>query len=266
MRPLVDSTFALTDARDAAAAAGGRRPVRQDRARGLDGRRVGATDVLGPDYQVRTLELRPDDEGDVVASLVRYAPPTHRAAAPVARDPLRARLVRLLLPDGPRRVLARPRRRVLRPRPAQVRPQPAPGPDARATSTTSTTYDEELEASLDVITRGPRRARPRHGHGPLDGRARRGPVGATGTPGELSGLVLNSPWLELQGSSVLRHRQRPGRRAARPVPAEGAAAQHRPRLLRAHARAAPAAASGPTTPPGGRPRRSPSGPAGCGRS
>ena len=39
-------------------------------------------DILGPDYRVRTLALQPDDEGDVVASLVRYAPPTAEPLRP----------------------------------------------------------------------------------------------------------------------------------------------------------------------------------------
>ena len=80
-----------------------------------------------------------------------------------------------------------------------LRPGPTPGYVADLE-----TYDEELEASLDVIT------------GDLGVRARVMVMGhstgglvaalwANRHPGELSGLVLNSPWLELQGSSVLRH-------------------------------------------------------------
>ena len=40
-----------------------------------------STDVLGAPYTARTLPLRPDDEGEVVATLVsrRAAPPTNRA-------------------------------------------------------------------------------------------------------------------------------------------------------------------------------------------
>ena len=33
-------------------------------------------DVLGDGFEARRLHLTPDDEGEVVATLVRYAPPT----------------------------------------------------------------------------------------------------------------------------------------------------------------------------------------------
>ena len=39
-------------------------------------------DVLGDGYEQRTLELPDDDEGPVVATLVRYAPPTTEAVRP----------------------------------------------------------------------------------------------------------------------------------------------------------------------------------------
>ena len=41
-----------------------------------------APDILGHDYRVRTLTLRPDDEGEVVASLVRHSPATSEPRRP----------------------------------------------------------------------------------------------------------------------------------------------------------------------------------------
>ena len=48
-------------------------------------------DVLGPDFHALTLTLDPDDEGDVVATLVRYSPPVP--------EPQRATLQRRLFSD-----------------------------------------------------------------------------------------------------------------------------------------------------------------------
>ena len=162
-----------------------------------------ADDVLGPDYGVRTLVLRPDDEGDVVASLVRYAPATPRPLRP-SRAVLylhgwsdyffqtglaeywHGRGVAFYALD-------------LRKYGRSLRPGQTPG-----YITDLHTYDEEIEASLDVV-RGDLGVRARvmvmgHSTGGLVAA-----LWADRHPGELSGLVLVSPWLELQGSSVLRH-------------------------------------------------------------
>jgi len=160
-------------------------------------------DVLGPDYRVRTLVLRPDDEGDVVASLVRYAPPTpqpQRASRAILyihgwsdyffqtglAEYWAARGAAFYALD-------------LRKYGRSLRAGQTPGYVADLH-----TYDEEIEASLDVI-RGDLGVRARvmvmgHSTGGLVAA-----LWADRHPDELSGLVLNSPWLELQGSSVLRH-------------------------------------------------------------
>src|SRR5690606_17960475 len=39
-------------------------------------------DILGPDYQALTLDLGEDDEGAVVATLVRYRPPEPEVTRP----------------------------------------------------------------------------------------------------------------------------------------------------------------------------------------
>jgi len=160
-------------------------------------------DVLGDDYRVLTLQLRPDDEGDVVASLVRFAPPSDEPVRPSRAvvylhgwsdyffqrglaEHWHARGAAFYALD-------------LRKYGRSLRPHQTPGytDDLRV-------YDEDLEAALDVV----RADIGTHGRIMVMGHSTGGLVAALWAdrhPGELSGLVLNSPWLELQGSSVLRH-------------------------------------------------------------
>ena len=150
VRPLVDSTFALADARDARAAAARTATSSARSCSSLDGRRVGRghprARLPGADARAaarrrgrRRREPRP----------VRTA--ERRAAAAVARDPLRPRLVRLLLPDGLAEYWhargAAFYALDLRKYGRSLRPGQTPGyvDDLE-------TYDEEIEASLDVIT------------------------------------------------------------------------------------------------------------------
>jgi len=164
---------------------------------------VWSPDVLGDDYEVLTLPLRPDDEGEVVASLVRYAPPTD--------EPVRPSRAVLYLHGWSdyffQRELAEHWHRGgvafyaldLRKYGRSLRPHQTPGytDDLRV-------YDEELEAALGVV----RDEVGAHGRITVMGHSTGGLVAALWAdrnPGALSGLVLNSPWLELQGSSVLRH-------------------------------------------------------------
>ncbi|MBO3085061.1 alpha/beta hydrolase [Cellulomonas fengjieae] len=160
-------------------------------------------DILGPDYRVRTLELRPDDEGDVVASLVRYAPPL--------ADPVRPSRAVLYIHGWSDYFFQTGLAEYWQSRGAafyaldlrkygrSLRPGQTPGyVDDLAT------YDEEIEAALDVIA-GDLGSRARvminaHSTGGLVAA-----LWADRHPGALSGLVLNSPYLELQGSSAVRH-------------------------------------------------------------
>ena len=41
-----------------------------------------APDVLGAGFEQRTVELEPDDEGDVVVTVVRHVPPTDEPLRP----------------------------------------------------------------------------------------------------------------------------------------------------------------------------------------
>lgn len=160
-------------------------------------------DVLGPDYLARTLTLRPDDEGPVVATLVKYAPPTP--------EPLRPARAILYLHGWSDYFFQTGLAEYWHSRGAafyaldlrkygrSLRPHQTPGyVDDLGT------YDEELEVSLDVV----RAELGAHARLMLMGHSTGGLVAALWAhrhPGAASGLVLNSPWLELQGSSVLRH-------------------------------------------------------------
>jgi len=162
-----------------------------------------APDILGHDYRVRTLTLRPDDEGEVVASLVRHSPATSEP-----RRPSRAILYLHGWSDyffqTELAEFWHARGAVfyaldLRKYGRSLRPWQTPGyiDDLQ-------TYDEELEASLDVI----RDELGVHARIMVMGHSTGGLVAALWAnrhPSELSALLLNSPWLELQGSSALRH-------------------------------------------------------------
>jgi len=162
-----------------------------------------AADVLGDGFQVLTLPLRPDDEGEVVASLVRYAPPTDEPVRP-ARAVLYVHgwsdyFFQTELAEHWHARGAAFYALDLRKYGRSLRPWQTPGyVDDLGT------YDEELEAALDVV----RADLGLYGRIMVMGHSTGGLVAALWAdrhPGELHGLVLNSPWLELQGSSVLRH-------------------------------------------------------------
>lgn len=161
------------------------------------------TDILGEDYQVRTIELAPDDEGDVVASLVRYAPPTAEPQRP-SRAVLylhgwsdyffQTGLAQFWHAQGAA-FYALDLRKYGR----SLLAHQTPG-----YVESLATYDEEIEAALAQIHRdlGARARVVLMGHstGGLTG-----VLWAHRHPGRVRGLVLNSPWLELQGSAVVRH-------------------------------------------------------------
>lgn len=159
-----------------------------------------APDVLGAGFEVQTLPLAPDDEGDVVASLVRFRPlGSVRSARAVLYvhgwsdyffqtetahfwDRLGVAFYAIDLRKYGR----------------SLRPGQTPGytDDLRV-------YDEDLEAALAAIRTdlGHNTSIMLHSHstGGLTS-----VLWADRNPGVTAGLVLNSPWLELQGSSVLR--------------------------------------------------------------
>jgi alpha-beta hydrolase superfamily lysophospholipase len=160
-------------------------------------------DALGDGYEVATLSLTPDDEGPVVASLVRYATPTP--------EPIRASRAVLYLHGWSDYFFQTELAEYWHARGAafyaldlrkygrSLRPHQTPGyiDDLSA-------YREDIDAALNVI----RDEIGLHGRIMLNGHSTGGLVAALWAhhfPGTVDGLVLNSPWLELQGSSVLRH-------------------------------------------------------------
>jgi len=160
------------------------------------------TDILGPGYQARTLPLQDDDEGVVVATLVRYRPPTAEPLRPV-------RAVLYLhgwndyffqtgLAEHWHGQGAAFYALDLRKHGRSLRPYQTPN-----YVDDLTTYDEELDAAMAVI----RRDLGRSARVMLMGHSTGGLIGvlwAARRPGLLAGLVLNSPWLELAGASFAR--------------------------------------------------------------
>lgn len=163
-------------------------------------------DVLGPEYQAMTLELADDDEGPVVATLVRHLPPG--AGLRPARAVLyvhgwsdyffQTGLAEYWTGQGAA-FYALDLRKYGR----SLREHQSPGYVADLAD-----YDEEIEAALAVV----RSELGRAARVMLMGHSTGGLIGvlwADRHPGELDALVLNSPWLELQGSAVARHLSAP---------------------------------------------------------
>lgn len=162
-------------------------------------------DILGAGFEARTLALPADDEGEVCCTLVRYRP-----------DP-NVRPIRVVLYlhgwsdyffqshlaeywasiDVAFYALD------LRKYGRSLRDWQTPG-----FITDLATYDEDIEAALTVI----RAESPLGGAVMLMGHSTGGLVASLWTnrhPGEVRGLILNSPWLELQGTSIVRNISQP---------------------------------------------------------
>lgn len=165
-------------------------------------------DILGPGFSARTLPLHDDDEGEVVATLVRYFPAEDPRALP--GTPTSPRFV-LLAVHGWNDYffqveLARNVARAggafyaidLRKYGRSLREHQTPGYIEMLSD-----YDEDLHAAFDVIHEAHGWDIPLVLYGHSTG-------GLTTTlwadrhPGALNGLILNSPWLEIQGSPLLR--------------------------------------------------------------
>ena len=171
-------------------------------------------DVLGEPFEQLTLPLEPDAEGEVVATLVRYAPPPrladlrpHRPAADVDvlyvhgwSDYFFQKELARFWHDRGARFFALDLRKYGR----SLREGQTPGfVDDLAT------YDEDIGAALEAI-----------GHPSADGRRLILLGHSTGGltlslwaqrhPGRAHALVLNSPWLEFQAGG-------PGRAALAPL-------------------------------------------------
>lgn len=173
-----------------------------------------APDFLGPRFQRRTLPLRPDSEGEVVATLVRCledVPSPERGTRhgqPVdvvlyvhgwADYFLQKELAEYLCAAGfPFYAVD------LRKFGRSLRPWQTPG-----YTDDLSVYDEDFAGAIDAIradvagVRG--KATPIRVH--LLGHSLGGLIAALWAdrnPAELGTLILNAPWLELQGSSIIR--------------------------------------------------------------
>lgn len=165
------------------------------------------SDVLGPGFEQRTLALGDDDEGAVVATLVRHLPDeslTDRLFGD--RRPLadvdvlyvhgwsdyffQARLARFFAERGAR-FFALDLRKYGR----SLREGQTPG-----YITDLDDYDADISAALEAMDRGERRL-------VLLGHSTGGltlSLWASRHPGVASALILNSPWLEFQLSGITR--------------------------------------------------------------
>nr|NLD41348.1 alpha/beta hydrolase [Actinomycetales bacterium] len=165
-------------------------------------------DVLGPGFVNRTLPLLDDDEGPVVATLVRYVPADDPEAFP--ETPTAPTFVALWLHGWNdyfhQRELARVVARLggtfygldLRKYGRSLREWQTHG-----YITSLSTYDEDIHAALAII-------RQETGLGTdlvLMGHSTGGLTAALWAhrhPGALRALVLDAPWLDLQGSTIFR--------------------------------------------------------------
>ncbi len=158
-------------------------------------------DVLGPGYEQLTLELADDDEGDVVATLVRYRPdpgPVRPARAVLYVHGWNDYFFQTHLAEFWHSTGAAFYALDLRKYGRSLRPHQTPNYVADLA-----TYDEELDAAVTAI---------RADLGPavrvlFMGHSTGGLVGALWAhrrPEAVTGLVLNSPWLELTGASFMR--------------------------------------------------------------
>jgi alpha-beta hydrolase superfamily lysophospholipase len=154
-------------------------------------------DVLGRPYYAETIDLRPDDEGEVVATLVRRRgrSRTPRAVLHVhgfadyffqtpAADHWVRRGYDFYAVD-------------LRKYGRSLRPHQTPN-----FTTDLASYYEELDEAYRRIT-----ARDGHDHVVLSGHSTGGlvaPLWVQDREVPVAGMVLNSPWLDLQGSLLLR--------------------------------------------------------------
>lgn len=155
-------------------------------------------DVLGAPYHAETIQLAPDDEGEVVATLVRRPAATTTTRAVLHVHGFSDYFFQTAYAEWWNEQGFDFYALDLRKYGRSLRPHQTP-----AFVTDLAEYDEELDAAWQLITE-------RDGHTSVVVAAhstgglvtplwadRRRPAG-------LGGMVLNSPWLDLQGSSLVR--------------------------------------------------------------
>ncbi|MFY9263158.1 MAG: alpha/beta hydrolase [Actinomycetaceae bacterium] len=171
-------------------------------------------DFLGPGFSQTTLELHGDDEGDVVATLVRYRAEDEfgtslagqYVAQPFALLAIHGWNDYFYHQEFARQITALGGHFYA----IDLRKYGRSHREGQSWGymTDLSTYDEDIHAALDVIF---------HAHGydipcVLYGHSTGGltaTLWAERHPGLLAGLILNSPWLEFQGSTLIRQLGQP---------------------------------------------------------
>jgi alpha-beta hydrolase superfamily lysophospholipase len=175
------------------------------------GESVWREDLLGERFQQVTLPLGDDDEGEVVATLVRHRPPLSDLVPPFA--PARGTDVLYVhgwsdyffqtnLAEYWHGVGARFYALDLRKYGRSLREHQTPGYVADLA-----TYDADIEAALAVLGHGENGGRPSHRRLLLMGHSTGGltlSLWAARHPGRAAALGLNSPWREFQAGGVGR--------------------------------------------------------------
>jgi len=159
-------------------------------------------DVLGEGFEARTLALTPDEEGEVVATLVRYRPPTAEPVRPARavlylhgwNDYFFQRGLAEYWHSQGAAFYALDLRKYGRSLRAHQTPNYIDDLDD---------YDEELDDAVRLIRMelGQRMRLMVMGHSTGGLIA---PLWASRRRGDVAALVLNSPWLELAGASFAR--------------------------------------------------------------
>lgn len=172
-----------------------------------------SADVLGPGFQSVTLPLLDDEEGPVITTLVRHVPaddPGARHGTPTApRFALLAmhgwndyfyqvELARVVSSAGGAFYAID-----LRKYGRSQRDHQSPGFIMSLSD-----YDEDIHAALDVIHEAHGWSIPLVMYGHSTG-GLTAALWADRHPGALSGLILNSPWLEFQGATIVRQLSSP---------------------------------------------------------
>jgi len=175
------------------------------------GEPVWQDDILGSGFQQLTLPLGSDDEGDVVATLVRYRPPRSDLVSPLAPahgvDVLYVHgwsdyFFQTGLAEYWHGVGARFHALDLRKYGRSLRENQTPGYVADLA-----TYDADIDAALAAMGHGVDAERPSRRRLVLMGHSTGGltlSLWAARHPGRAAALVLNSPWLEFQTGGVGR--------------------------------------------------------------
>lgn len=165
-------------------------------------------DILGPGFEAATLPLLDDDEGEVVATLVRHIPANDPLAMPSTPTTptfaflavhgwndyfYQVELARMISSAGGAFYGLD-----LRKYGRSQREHQSPG-----FITSLSEYDEDVHAALDVIYEEHGWEIPLVFYGHSTGGLTMA-LWADRHPGALAGLVLNAPWLEFQGATLVR--------------------------------------------------------------